>query len=141
MPLSYPNCVGAVIAVDTNIAVRLLTGDDAGQLQRARKLFEEETVFLPKTVLLETEWVLRSLYGLGTREVNRGLEGLVKLPQVQLEDPSAIAQALKWHREGLDFADALHVASSGPVERFVTFDRALARRAKAALTDTSVEVA
>ena len=49
----------AVTAIDTNIIVRLLTGDDASQCQQARHIFESHEVFIPDTVILETEWVLR----------------------------------------------------------------------------------
>ena len=123
-----------MIAVDTNIVIRLLTGDDPAQLARARYLFETEKVFLPKTVVLETEWVLRSLYGLAASDIIRALTALVTLPQVSVEDSATIIEALGWLRQGLDFADALHLASSRMSERFVTFDRALVRRAKVAVT-------
>ena len=112
MPPSSRNCAGAVIAVDTNIVVRLLTGDDPAQLERVRRLFETETIFLPKTVVLETEWVLRSLYGLSSREIVHALSALVALPQVRCEDAAAISAALELVRQKLDFADALHLASS-----------------------------
>jgi predicted nucleic-acid-binding protein len=123
-----------MIAVDTNIVIRLLTGDDPAQLARARYLFETEKIFLPKTVVLETEWVLRSLYGLAASDIIRALTALVTLPQVSVEDSATIIEALGWLRQGLDFADALHLASSRTSERFVTFDRALVRRAKVAVT-------
>jgi predicted nucleic acid-binding protein len=58
----------------------------------------------------------------------------VTLPQVSVEDSATIIGALGWLRQGLDFADALHLASSRMSERFVTFDRALVRRAKVAVT-------
>ena len=119
-------------AVYTNVVVRLLTGDEPRQLERARKLFETETVFLPKTVMLETEWVLRSLYGRGHQEIARALSGLVCLPQVHCEDATTIIEALEWMRLGLDFADAVHLASSRMATRFATFDRAQVRRAKVA---------
>ena len=50
-----------VLAVDTNVVVRFLTGDEPAQAGRARALFEHEAVLLLKTVLLETEWMLRRL--------------------------------------------------------------------------------
>jgi predicted nucleic-acid-binding protein len=53
-----------VIAVDTNVVIRLLTGDDQDQATLARELFETETIWLSKTLILEAEWVLRRLYGL-----------------------------------------------------------------------------
>jgi predicted nucleic-acid-binding protein len=52
-----------MVAVDTNILVRLLTGDDPKQAAAARSLFASEQIWIAKTVLLETGWVLRSLYG------------------------------------------------------------------------------
>jgi predicted nucleic-acid-binding protein len=50
-----------VVAVDTDIVVRLLTADDPRQTDRTRRLFEAETIFLAKTVLLATRWVLRRM--------------------------------------------------------------------------------
>ena len=127
-----------MIAVDTNVVIRLLTGDDAAQLARARKLFETETVFIPKTVILEAEWVLRSLYGLASRKIADAFAALVALPQVHVEDAGEIVDALGWLRRGVDFADALHLASSHMAERFATFDRAFVRSAKAAATRIAV---
>jgi len=48
-----------MIAVDTNIVVRLLTNDDPEQAGRAAAVVKNGPVFIPKTVVLETEWVLR----------------------------------------------------------------------------------
>jgi predicted nucleic-acid-binding protein len=69
-----------VIAVDTNVVIRLLTGDDQDQATRARKLFETETIWLPKTVILEAEWVLRRLYGLAKGRVAEALRLLLRSP-------------------------------------------------------------
>jgi predicted nucleic acid-binding protein len=41
-----------------------------------------------------------------------------------------VAQALVWAEAGVDFADALHLASAASCEAFVTFDKQLARRAR-----------
>jgi predicted nucleic-acid-binding protein len=118
-----------VIAADTNVIVRLLTADEPAQTERARRLFETETIFLPKTVLLETEWVLRRLYRLERLPVLRSLDGLISLPNVRCEDEPAVRQALNWTRDGMDFADALHLAASRSSERFVTFDLRLIKTA------------
>lgn len=48
-----------VIAVDTNVVVRLLARDDETQYQASRALFETQEIFIPDTVVLELEWVLR----------------------------------------------------------------------------------
>ncbi len=58
------------------------------------------------------------------------LRGVAGLPNVELEDTGAVADALAALERGLDFADALHLASSGGATRFVTFDRRLVRRAR-----------
>jgi predicted nucleic acid-binding protein len=127
-----------VIAADTNVIVRLLTGDEPKQTEQARRLFDTETVFLPKTVLLEAEWVLRRLYRLDLAAVIRALRALVSLRTVRCEDETAVTQALAWSQEGLDFADALHLASSRAVTRFATFDHALIKLAAANVPDLPV---
>lgn len=98
-------------------------------MEQARRLFDTETVFLPKTVLLEAEWVLRRLYRLDRLAVSRALNALMALPSVRCEDAAAVTLALAWSGDGLDFADALHVASSRTASRFVTFDQALIKAA------------
>jgi predicted nucleic-acid-binding protein len=123
-----------VIAADTNVIIRLLTGDEPRQAEQARRLFETETIFLPKTVLLEAEWVLRRLYGFDPLLVTKALDGLISLPNVRCEDEAAVRQALDWMRDGMDFANALHLASSRTVSRFTTFDlRMIKTAAKAGL--------
>jgi predicted nucleic-acid-binding protein len=119
-----------VDSVDTNILVRFLTTDDQGQLHRAQALLEADDVFVAKTVLLETEWVLRSGYAFSARAIEDALRGFIGLPRVVLEDEDAVLQALDWFAAGLDFADALHLASTPATARFATFDRDLLRRAR-----------
>jgi predicted nucleic-acid-binding protein len=119
-----------VIAVDINVIVRVLTRDDSEQAPRARALLESGEAFVRKTVVLETEWVLRSVYKFERPAIEDGLSRLLGLPDLEIEDRSAIARALEWYGQGLDFADALHLASSGRAASFVTFDRALQRRAR-----------
>ncbi len=63
-----------MLAVDTNVVVRFLTGDEPAQAARARAIFQRETVFLGKTVLVETEWVLRSLYRFEAVRINRRVD-------------------------------------------------------------------
>jgi predicted nucleic-acid-binding protein len=117
-------------AVDTNVLVRFLVKDDEKQAQRARKLIEQERIFIPKTVLVETEWVLRYTYELGREAVAAALAKVCGLSQVTIEDGPAVRQALAWHQAGLDFADALHLASSRQTVRFCSFDQELIRRMK-----------
>jgi predicted nucleic-acid-binding protein len=118
-----------VLAIDTNVIVRYLVADDHEQFLRARRLLESEPAFIADTVLLECEWVLRSGYGYEAREFVAALRGLAGLPTVTLENPQRIAVALSWHEQGMDFADALHLAGAQGCEAFATFDRRLARTA------------
>jgi predicted nucleic-acid-binding protein len=116
-------------AVDTNVLVRLLTGDDAAQTRRAVALFKKESIFIPKTVLLETEWVLRRLYRLDRATIVSSLRKLSGLGNVELEQPLVVAQALQWCENGMDFADALHLASSHSASKFATFDEQIKKDA------------
>ncbi len=119
-----------MIAVDTNVVVRLLTGDDARQAARAVALFRTEEIWLAKTVILETEWVLRSLYGFRGAQLSTALSSLTSLPEVRVEDPAAVSKALEWALAGMDFPDALHLASRGDSAKFMSFDEKLVKRAK-----------
>lgn len=112
-----------MIGLDTNVVVRLVTADDPEQAERARQRLRGEELWLPKTVLLECEWVLRSAYGLSRDSVVSTFRALLGYPQIRLEDRETVLRALEALAAGLDFADALHLASSSAAERLVTFDR------------------
>ena len=118
-----------MIAVDTNVLVLLLTRDHAAQAARAAAVFRAAPVFVPKSVLLETEWVLRYSYGLPTAAIARSFLGVHWLPTVTVEDAPGVHLAIRMLEHGIDFADALHLASSASAERFVTFDANLVKRA------------
>src|SRR5580698_5219069 len=96
--------------VDTNILIRLLTGDDRKQETIARSLFASGPVWIAKTVLLETDWVLRSLYGFEDDAIREALAKLLGLENVRAEDEHAVAAALDLTERGIEFADALHLA-------------------------------
>ena len=123
-------------AVDTNVVVRYLTGDDPGQAARARAAIETGRVFVGTTVLLETEWVLRSVYGFGGKEVAAALRAFAGLPGVSVESPAQIAEAFDRAEQGMDFADALHLGATAHCEAMLTFDRRFIEMAK----DTPVRV-
>jgi predicted nucleic-acid-binding protein len=120
-----------MIGLDTNILVRFLTRDDRGQAPRARALIETGAAFVPRTVVLETEWVLRTIYRFERRSIAEGFMRLLGLPGLEIEDRPTVTRALEWWGQGIDFADALHLASSARAEAFATFDRRLQRRARA----------
>ena len=109
-------------AIDTNVVVRYLTGDDAGQAARARAAVDSDDVFVSTTVLLESEWVLRSVYGFGSGEVVAALRAFAGLPTVLVESPVLLAEALERADLGMDFADALHLGAAGHCSALLTFD-------------------
>jgi predicted nucleic-acid-binding protein len=121
-----------MIAVDTNVLVRLLTGDEPKQQAAVRSLFASETIWIAKTVLLETGWVLRSLYGFEERAIYEALTKLLGLKNVHAEDESSVAAALALTTHGIELADAMHLSSRPPDVVFVSFDKSFVQRAKRA---------
>lgn len=126
-----------MIALNTNILARFYVDDPAdpeAAKQRPiahRLLTELPQVFVPMTVILELEWVLRAFYGFGVKDFVRVVKHLLGLPNVNVEEWSRIADALAWHSEGIDFADALHLLASSHCTELMSFDdRRFARRAK-----------
>ena len=117
-----------MLALDTNVLARYYVheGDSAAtrlQEQAARAVIERGTqLFVAKTVVLELEWVLRGAYGHPPADVCRVFDHLLSLTHIEVEDRAAVEMALANLRRGLDFADALHHASSRACEGFLTFD-------------------
>ena len=109
-------------AVDTNVVVRYLTGDDPGQAARARAVIDAGDVFVSTTVLLESEWVLRSVYGLSRTKVAAALRAFAGLPGLSVESPAVLSEALDHAERGMDFADALHLGAAARCEALLTFD-------------------
>ncbi len=111
-----------MLAVDTNVVVRFLTGDDPHQYALVSKLVANEQLWIPTTVLLETGWVLRKVKNFNQERVVDSLESFLGLPNVFAENAEVAAQALKLARKGMDFADAFHFASSIECEEMISFD-------------------
>jgi len=121
-----------MIAVDTNVLVRIFVGDDELQSARAVKLVSDATaVFVPKTVVLEFAWVLAAVYSVPRAGLIQALERLAGIETFELEDRVNVERAITLFAQGFDdFADALHVCSSTAAERFYTFDRKLIAKAR-----------
>ena len=119
-------------AVDTDVLVRLLTGDDPEQEAAARSLFASEPIWIPKTVLLEIGWVLRSLYGFEESAIRDAFTKLLGLKNVRIEDEPAVAAALALTAHGIELADAMHLSSRPPGAAFVSFDKSFVQRARRA---------
>jgi predicted nucleic-acid-binding protein len=121
-----------MLAVDTNVIVRFLTDDEPIQAKSARRLITSSPILLLDTVLLETEWVLRSLYGYPRDRIRSALCAFVAVDTVHLQPQSAAVEALEAYGAGMDFADALHLAGAlrAGCEAFATFDRKLSTAAR-----------
>ena len=117
-------------AIDTNVIIRLLTQDDFDQFQMAKRIVNEGDIFVGISVILECEWVMRTSYNYSASKIAWSLTELGGLPGVVVEEPFRVAQALEWFEEGMDFADALHLARSQHCDAFISFDRKLVRRAQ-----------
>ncbi len=120
-----------MIAADTNVLIRVMANDDTEQARLAAAMLKRnEQVFISKTVLLEVEWVLRSAYKLDSSTILNALREFLDRPNVELEDESAVRHALNWCQQGMDFADAMHLASAGAGREFLTFDTDLIKKAR-----------
>lgn len=104
--------------------------DDPAQARIAARILAAGDIFVPKTVMLELEWVLRALAEQPASKVADCLAHLIALPGITVEDHDEIEDALRQCRRGIDFADALHLAASRACSELLTFDdRGYARRA------------
>lgn len=118
-----------MIAIDTNVVIRLLIADSPDQTVRAEALVRENSIWVSATVVLEAGWVLSSRYGFTPAQVVAALTSVAGVPGVNLEKSEAIQRAFDAVRAGFDFADAIHLVLASDQKAFATFDRDLARRA------------
>lgn len=113
------------VAVDTNVLVRSVVGDDAAQEEIAIKLLAEaEVIAIASTTLCELVWVLRSSYGFTSSETALALRTLLASTNV-VTNSAAAELGLSVLEAGGDFADGV-IAFEGRWlggETFVSFDR------------------
>ncbi len=117
-------------AVDTNVLVRLMARDDAAQAAAA-EAFVAGGAWVSQVVLVETVWVLESVYGVDAKGRAKAIEMLLNHRELSLQDPDVVERALAHFRKrpSLGFSDCLVLeaarkAGHGPLG---TFDRDLAR--------------
>lgn len=104
-------------ALDTNILVRWFTNDDTRQSAKAaalisRAALEGRPLFVPVTVILEMEWVLRSRYAFSQDEIAGAMDRMMSAPELEMQEAHAVEMAL-WaykNHSPCDFADCLHAA-------------------------------
>lgn len=118
-----------MIALDTKLLARLLLRDDKRQHARVVQLLAGQQDFTaPVSVMLELVWVLE-VNDCSSADIARGLNLLLGLPNFKPQQADALRQALLGYAQGLDFADALHLALSHGSQELATFDKAFARKA------------
>lgn len=118
-----------MMALDTNLLARLLLRDDKRQHARVVQLLAGKQDFTaPVTVMLELVWVLEA-NSLAPSDIVRGLNLLLGLPNFKPQQADALRLAMAAYAQGLDFADALHLALSYGNQELATFDKAFARKA------------
>ena len=125
-----------MIAVDTNILARYYIEDEAdAESKRQRALARmvlgsDRQFFVPLSVIQELEWVMRGAYGFARKEAADVFDHLLGLPNVDVDAAAAVRSATAWHRRGMDFSDALHMALSAACSELATFDRDLTKQAR-----------
>lgn len=131
-------------SLDTNVLARFFIDDDddeeAARQRPAAVAALSQRAFVTVTVLLELEWVMRGFYGLTAREVGQVFRALAGIETISIEDRGAVIAALDADEQGVDFADALHLARSARGSAFVTFDQRLAKRARGLGLSPEVEL-
>ena len=130
-------------AVDTNVLARFFINDaddpEAARQRPAAIAALSDTVFVSISVILEFEWVMRGFYELSRKDIQHVFESLCDLENVQIEDRSIMLAALSAYKQGLDFADALHLARANFCGAFLSFDQRLKKRAKTAGLSPAVD--
>ena len=122
-----------MIAVDTNVLLRLLVGDDASQAAKARRLFdraaaEQKAIWVSDTVLVELAWILARAYSRDRADIVKALRALSAHATVVLESVAAIRDATDAYEQGrADFADCLLSikAQLAGCDELATFDRGM----------------
>ena len=129
-----------MIALDTNVLARYLLRDDEMQFQKASKLIASKAIYTaPVTVILELVWVLRA-NGCAREDILKALRLLLGLPNFKPMEFESLCYALAWYEQGVDFADALHLALSAKQEKLMSFDKSLIAQSKKAGTSIQVSL-
>jgi len=122
-------------ALDTNVLLRYLLQDDLEQTALARRLFRKcigagEALYVPVSVFLEIEWVLRANFGLSKADVMDTMKFLLDAQELTFELEGAVEVALLLYQENsVDFSDCLHVALAAQAgeQPLWSFDRKAAK--------------
>jgi predicted nucleic-acid-binding protein len=118
-----------MISVDTNVLARYLLQDDEAQWALASQLLSASRIYVPASVVLELVWLLEKRYKIPIPEVRAAIWGLLDTASIEVEAEDKIRRALNYHEKGVDFADALHLATSQTCQSLATFDQAFIKAA------------
>ena len=110
------------LAVDTNVLARAIVDDGSEQAERSRQCFVDHEVYIADTVLLETEWLLRSRLNVTRKAINVLFQRLLSSPTARFDDRIKVGSAVLAHADGLDFADAMHLLAATDCDAMATFD-------------------
>ncbi len=122
-----------MVALDTNVVVRLLVGDDPAQTRKAEKVFLEHVngagVFISLVVLAEVGWVLAAAYAWDRTTIHSRVQRLVRTRNVRVEELELVEAALDEYESGkAQLADYLIVGVARAVsDTLLTFDKKLGR--------------
>ncbi len=124
-----------MIALDTNALVRVLVEDDQDQAQTVQKTitFAEKNsiqILILSEVLIETVWVLESVYGSSRDEISQFLETMIYTPTFTFSDYETIRKAVHQYKKEGDFADLLIVnqAIEQQAKKLFSFDKRLQKK-------------
>jgi predicted nucleic-acid-binding protein len=119
-----------MLAVDTNVLVRLIVRDDPAQVSAAEK-FVTKGAWVSQLVLAETLWVLDSVFELGREQVVKAVEMLLNHSHLTLQDADVVTTALGHYRKrsSVGFSDCLvlEIARKAGHIPIATFDRDFAK--------------
>ena len=120
-----------MIAIDTNILIRFLIEDDVYQTKRAEKVLKEHNdegkIYLSNIVLVETEWVLSSVYQFSKNKICSTIDRILNTKQFVFDDREVLIRAnIKYIQKNKDFSDSL-IGELGNVKsiKTYTFDKQL----------------
>lgn len=119
-----------MLAVDTNVLVRLIARDDVAQV-RAAEGFVAKGAWISHLILAETIWVLDSVYELSREQISTAVEMLLNHQELTVQDADVVSAALTQFRDQpkVDFSDclALEIARKAGHIPLATFDRDFAK--------------
>ena len=125
------NMAGQTVeAIDTNVLVRYITGDDETQLEKATRLIETgHPKLVNPIVLVELSWALGSIYKLPRDAIANTLKEIGCCGYLVYKRPKPVNAAIKCFINGYDLADALilHVNAEDGATVTYTFDKKVAR--------------